>query len=136
MTDSTAHEADLLRSHKTLAVVGLSSDPSRPSYRVSAYMQREGYKIIPVNPTETEVLGERCYPSLAEVPGPVEFVDVFRRAESCPEVARDAVAKGAKVLWLQQGIVSPEARRIAEDAGLDYVEDRCVMVVHRAAIAT
>jgi predicted CoA-binding protein len=136
MSDSSEYEADLLRNHKTLVVVGLSSDPSRASYRVSAYMQQHGYRIVPVNPNETEVLGERCYPTLADVPGPVEFVDVFRRAEACPEVAREAVAKGAKVLWLQLGIVSPEARQIAEDAGIDYVEDRCVMVVHRDAVKT
>jgi predicted CoA-binding protein len=130
-----SQEADLLRSHKTLVVVGLSSDPSRASHRVSAYMQQQGYRIIPVNPTESEVLGERCYPTLADVPGPVEFVDVFRRSEACAEVARDAVAAGAQVLWLQLGIVSPEARAIAEQAGLSYVEDRCVMVVHRNEVA-
>jgi predicted CoA-binding protein len=134
MSESGEHEADLLRRHKTLVVVGLSSDPSRASYRVSAYMQQHGYHIIPVNPSETEVLGERCYPLLAEVPGPVEFVDVFRRSEACPELAREAAAKGAKVLWLQLGIVSPEARQIAATAGIDYVEDRCVMVVHRQSI--
>lgn len=126
-----SQESDLLRDHKTLVVVGLSSDPSRPSYRVSAYMQDQGYRIIPVNPSEQEILGERCYSTLADVPGPIEFVDVFRRPEFCAEIAREAVTAGAKVLWLQLGIASPEARAIAEQGGLSYVEDRCVMVVHR-----
>ncbi len=124
-------EREILTRFATIVVVGLSADPARPSYRVSAYMQRQGYRIIPVNPTEREVLGERCYPDLASVPEPVEFVNVFRRAELCPQVAREAVAVGARALWLQLGIVSPEARSIAEAAGLLYVEDRCVMVEHR-----
>jgi predicted CoA-binding protein len=136
MTPTESREAGLLRSHKTLVVVGLSSDPARTSHRVAAYMQQHGYRIVPVNPNETEVLGERCYPSLMDVPGPVEFVDVFRRADACPEVAREAAARGAGVLWLQLGIVSPEARQIAEAAGIDYVEDACVMAVHRGEIAT
>ncbi len=124
-------EREILARFSTIVVVGLSADPTRPSYRVSAYMQRQGYRIIPVNPSEREVLGERCYPNLAAVPEPVEFVNVFRRAEFCPQVAREAVAAGSRVLWLQLGIVSPEARHIAEAAGLLYVEDRCVMVEHR-----
>lgn len=124
-------EREILARFPTIVVVGLSADPTRPSYRVSAYMQRQGYRIIPVNPSEREVLGERCYPNLAAVPQPVEFVNVFRRAEFCPQVAREAVAAGARALWLQLGIVSPEARHIAEAAGLLYVEDRCVMVEHR-----
>lgn len=124
-------EREILTRFTTVVVVGLSADPTRPSYRVSAYMQRQGYRIIPVNPEAREVLGERCYPDLASVPEPVEFVNVFRRPEFCPQVARDAVAVGAQALWLQLGIVSPEARAIAEAAGLLYVEDRCVMVEHR-----
>lgn len=124
-------EREILTRFATIVVVGLSADPMRPSYRVSAYMQRQGYRIIPVNPHEREVLGEPCYPDLASVPGPVEFVNVFRRPEFCAQVAREAVAAGARALWLQEGIISPEARRIAEAAGLLYVEDRCVMVEHR-----
>lgn len=124
-------EREILTCFATIVVVGLSADPTRPSYRVSAYMRCQGYRIIPVNPEAREVLGERCYPDLASVPGPVEFVNVFRRAEFCPQVAREAVAVGARALWLQLGIVSPEARAIAEAAGLLYVEDRCVMVEHR-----
>lgn len=124
-------EGDILREHRTIVVVGLSSDPARPSYRVSRYMQQHGYHLIPVNPQETEVLGERCYPTLAEVPRPIAFVNVFRRPEFCAEIAREAVAAGASVIWLQAGIRSAEARRIAEAAGLTYVEDECVMVTHR-----
>lgn len=124
-------EQDVLKRYSTIVVVGLSGDSSKPSYRVIDYMRSHGYRIIPVNPTVSEVFGVQCYPDLASVPEPVEFVDVVRRPEFCAEVARDAVAAGAKVVWLQSGIVSPEARRIAENAGLTYIEDRCVMVEHR-----
>jgi predicted CoA-binding protein len=123
-------KAELLREHTTLVVVGLSAEPSRPSYRVSSYMQQHGYRIVPVNPDEKQILGEACYASLREVPAPVDFINVFRRPEFCPDIAREAVAVGAKVLWLQSGIHSDEARRIAETAGLAYVEDACVMVTH------
>jgi predicted CoA-binding protein len=125
-------EQDVLRTYRTIAVVGLNSDSDRPSHRVSAYMRNQGYRIIPVNPDETEVFGEKAYPDLESVPEPVDFVDVFRRSQFCAEVARQAVARGAKVLWLQSGIRSPEARAIAEGAGLTYIEDRCVMVEHRS----
>src|SRR5688572_12399845 len=111
----------LLGSWKTIAVVGLSSDVMKPSWRVARYLQDAGYRVIPVNPTETEVLGETAYPSLAEVPEEIDLVDVFRRPEFTPDVAREAVAAGAKALWLQEGIVNDEARQIAEDAGLDVV---------------
>jgi predicted CoA-binding protein len=93
-------------------------------------MQDHGFRVIPVNPMESQVLGERCYASLVDVPGPVDFVDVFRRPEFCAEIAREAVSVGAKVLWLQQGVISAEARAIALNAGIDYVEDACVMAVH------
>jgi predicted CoA-binding protein len=119
----------LLGDAETIAVVGLSSKPSRPSYEVAAYLQEHGYRIVPVNPTETEVLGERAYPSLLDVPADVriDVVDVFRRAEETPAVARDAVAVGAKVLWLQDGIMSDEAYRIASDAGLEVIMGVCIM---------
>src|SRR5881398_1193429 len=124
-------EQELLRNHHTLVVVGLTNNPDKPAHWVSEYMRDQGYTIIPVNPNETDVLGLPTYPDLASVPEPVDFVDVFRRPEFCADVAREAVAAGAKVLWLQQGIVSPEARRIAEEAGITYVEDRCVLAEHR-----
>jgi predicted CoA-binding protein len=120
-----------MREAKTIAVVGASPDPSRTSNRVMHYLQRAGYRCIPVNPNADEVLGERCYPSLADVPEPVDFVDVFRRAELCPPVAEEAAACGMAALWLQLGIRSAEARAIAEAAGMDYVEDACTLVVHR-----
>jgi predicted CoA-binding protein len=128
-------EAEILKNYRTIVVVGARSDPSRPSHYVSQYMQQHGYRIIPVNPEESEVFGEKCYPDIASVPEPVEFVNVFRRSQFCADVARDAVAAGAKVIWLQSGIWSDEARRIAADAGVTYVEDRCVMVEHRRSPA-
>lgn len=124
-------EGEILSTYHTIVVVGLSSNPVTPSYEVSAFMQAQGYRIIPVNPNEREVLGVTAYPDLASVPEPVEFVDVFRRAEACAQVARDAAAVGAKALWLQLGIRSAEARRIAEEAGITYVEDRCVEIEHQ-----
>jgi hypothetical protein len=120
-----------MREARTIAVVGASPDPSRTSYRVMRYLQDAGYRCIPVNPNTGEVLGERCYPTLADVPEAVDFVDVFRRPEYCAAVAEDAVAIGARALWLQLGIRNADARRIAVEAGLDYVEDACTLVVHR-----
>jgi uncharacterized protein len=123
----------LLGDARTIAVVGLSSRPDRPSHDVAAYLQRKGYRIVPVNPNETEVLGEPAYPSLRDVPPDVrvDVVDVFRRAEHTPEIARDAVAVGAKALWLQQGIVNDEAYRIASEAGLDVVMGLCIRSTKR-----
>ncbi len=118
----------LLGEAHTIAVVGLSSKPDRPSFSVSAYLQAHGYRIVPVNPNETEVLGERAYASLQDLPADisVDVVDVFRRTEATPAVARDAVAIGAKVLWLQEAIVNDEAYRIASDAGLDVIMGVCI----------
>lgn len=122
---------EIIRDNTTIAVVGLSSRPTRPSFGVAQYMQAHGYRIIPVNPTETEVLGERAYPSLLDVEEPIGMVDVFRRPELTPDVARDAVAVGAKALWLQLDIVNEEARRIAEQGGLDVVMGLCLKIEHR-----
>ena len=118
----------LLGDAHTIAVVGLSSKPDRPSFGVAAYLQEHGYRIVPVNPNATEVLGERAYASLVEVPQEIaiDVVDVFRRAEHTPEVAEQAVARGAKVLWLQEGIANDDARRIGEDAGLTVVMGVCI----------
>lgn len=115
---------------KTIAVVGLSSDPARPSYGVARYLQRQGYRIIPVNPNEQKVLGEQAYPSLREVPVPVDVVDVFRRPDAVPEIVEDAIAIGAPVLWLQQGVIHPQAAARAQAAGLAVVMDRCMKVEH------
>jgi uncharacterized protein len=121
----------ILREFRTIAVVGLSRDPSKAAHAIPARMQRAGFRVIPVNPFVAEVLGEKSYASLAEVPFSVEVVLVFRPSEDAAAVAKDAVAIGAKALWLQQGIVSDDARALAEAAGMLYVEDRC-MGVERA----
>jgi predicted CoA-binding protein len=123
----------ILGGAKTIAVVGLSSNPERDSYSVAEYLQRRGYRVVPVNPNETEVLGERAYPTLRDIPPgiDVDVVDVFRRAEYTPDVARDAVAIGANVLWLQSGIVNDEARRIGSEGGLDVVMDMCIRTISR-----
>jgi uncharacterized protein len=116
----------LLGDVRTVAVVGLSSKPNRPSYEVARYLQEHGYRIVPVNPNETQVLGERAYASLADVPESIDVVDVFRRAEETPAIAREAVAIGARVLWLQEGIVSDEAARIATEGGLEVIMGVCI----------
>jgi uncharacterized protein len=121
----------LLRSAKTIAVVGLSSRRTRPSYGVSEYMQSKGYRIIPVNPNETEVLGEKAYSSLDEVPGHVDIVDVFRRSESVPEIVDAAIRIGAQGVWMQEGVVHEAAADKARAAGLEVVMDRCILKEHR-----
>jgi uncharacterized protein len=124
--------AEILSEARTIALVGASPKPWRPSHTVMAYLLEQGYDVIPVRPHVREVLGRPCVSSLAEIERPIDLVDVFRRAEFCPAVAQEAVAAGAKALWLQLGIVSPEAQGIAEGAGLDYVENECTAIVHRA----
>jgi predicted CoA-binding protein len=119
----------LLRS-RTLAVVGLSAQWHRPSYFAAKYMRDHGYRILPVNPRYDEVLGQRCYPDLKSVPEAVDIVDCFRRAEEIPAIADDAIAIGAKVLWMQLGIVDHEAAQRASAAGLDVVMNRCVKIEH------
>ncbi|MGG3282683.1 CoA-binding protein [Paenibacillus solani] len=126
--------ADLLRNAGNIAVVGLSDRPDRTSYMVSAAMQSRGYRIIPVNPGATEILGEKCYPSLRDIPEPVDIVNVFRRSEYCADVAREAAEIGAKVLWLQQGIISEEAADIAKNAGMIAIMDRCIKVEDSIAL--
>lgn len=122
---------DILTKYKTIAVVGLSSNPARPSYGVTEYMQSSGYQIIPVNPNETDVLGEPSYASLEEVPQKIEIVDVFRRAEDVPPVVDAAIRKGAKVVWMQQGIANEPAAEKARAAGLTVVMDACILVEHK-----
>jgi predicted CoA-binding protein len=118
----------ILEDSITIAVVGASRDPAKEAHSVPALMLRHGWRIIPVNPYATELFGQTVYPHLSEIPEPVDLVDVFRPAPDCPDVARQAVAIGAHAIWLQQGIVSAKARQIAEDAGIDYVEDYCIAV--------
>ena len=123
---------EILRETRTIALVGASPRPERPSHGVMRYLIAAGYRVIPVRPRDCdEILGVPCVASLAEIEESIDLVDVFRRPEYTPDVARDAVAVGAKALWLQLGVVSDEARRIAEDAGLDYVENACTAIVHR-----
>jgi predicted CoA-binding protein len=117
----------------TIAVVGASRDPGKPAHTVPAQMLHHGWRIIPVNPYTDELWGQRVYPVLAEIPEPVDLVNVFRPSADAADVVRQAVDIGAKAVWLQQDIVSPEAREIAEDAGLDYVEDYCIAVARSAA---
>ena len=122
---------DILKTCRTLAVVGISSNPERPSYRISSYMQQHGYTIIPVNPRETEVLGAKAFPDLKSLPAAPDVVLVFRKSEDTPPIAEEAVARGAKVLWMQTGIVNEEAAATARKAGLAVVMDRCMMVEHQ-----
>jgi hypothetical protein len=123
---------EILRDAKTIALVGASPDPRRPSHGVMAYLLRAGYRVLPVNPEAGgEVLGVPCAAQLSELPEPIDVVDVFRRPEFCADVAEEAAAVGAGALWLQLGIRSAEARRIADEAGMDYVEDECTAIVHR-----
>jgi predicted CoA-binding protein len=126
----------LLGEARVIAVVGLSSKPHRPSNDVASYLQDHGYRIVPVNPSETEVLGERAYPTLRDIPEDihVDVVDVFRRPEHTPDVARDAVAIGAGALWLQEGIVNEEAGRIASEGGLDVIMGVCIKKVRQRLI--
>ena len=127
-------EIDILRSVKTIAVVGLSSKRMRPSYGVSEYMQRAGYRIIPVNPAETEVLGEKAYPDLDSIPVPVDLVNIFRRSELVPPVVDAAIRIGAKAIWMQEDVVHEEAAEKARAAGLMVVMDRCVLKEHRKMV--
>jgi uncharacterized protein len=123
---------EILRDAKTIALVGASPNPERPSHGVMRYLLAQGYRVIPVRPLDCEaVLGVPCVGTLAEVEEPIDLVDVFRREVAAPGHAREAVAAGAKAFWLQLGLRSPEARGIATEAGLDYVEDLCTAVVHR-----
>ena len=122
----------ILRSARTIAVVGLSANPRRPSHGVARYLQRAGYRIIPVNPNVAEVLGERAYPTLAELPGPVDVVEVFRRSEFAGAIVDEAIAIGAGAVWLQDGVVDEAAAERARAAGLDVVMDDCMMRRHAA----
>ena len=115
---------------RRVVIVGASDDPSRASFAIASYLLGQQYEVLPVNPNHTSVIGLKCNPSLADVPGRIELVNVFRRPEFCADVARDAVARGTTGLWLQSGIQSEEARRIAREAGIDYIENRCIMIEH------
>ncbi len=130
LVDDIAGLRRILARSRTIAVVGLSANWYRPSYFAAKYLQDHGYRVIPVNPNYEQVLGQRCYPSVSAIPEPVDVVDGFRKAEEMVELAREAVAKNASVLWMQLGIRNDEALRIASDAGLDVVVDRCMKIEH------
>ena len=121
---------DIVTKYHSVAVVGLSPDQGKPSFEVAAYLQRAGFRIIPVNPSCQEILGERCYPTLTDVPDEVEIVDVFRRSEFVPEIVEQAITKGAKVVWMQEGVINQAAATRAEQAGLAVVMDRCLLKEH------
>src|SRR5438876_10789011 len=122
---------ELLKKYKTIAVVGLSSNPMRPSHGVTEYMQGAGYRIIPVNPNETEVLGEKSYARLEDVPEKIDIVNVFRRVEEVPPVVESAIRIGAKAIWMQLGVENEQAAEKARAAGLVVIEDACILVEHR-----
>ena len=133
---STQPEAirSLLQQARTIAVVGISAKPERPSHEVAHYLQRAGYTIIPVNPAYEEVLGQKCYPSLHEVPGKIDLVDVFRKPAEVMGVVDEAIAVGAGSVWLQLGVIAPDAADKAAAAGLKVVSDRCTKIEHRRLI--
>ena len=124
----------LLSVVRTIAVVGLSNDPMRPSYGVSTYMQQQGYRIIPVNPTITEALGERSYPNLSSVPEKIDLVDVFRRSEFVPDIVDEAIRLKLPAIWLQEGVIHAEAAQKAREAGMSVVMDRCILKEHRRRV--
>lgn len=130
MIDDIAGLRRILREHRVIAVVGLSANWYRPSYFAAKYLQEHGYRVIPVNPQYAEVLGERCYPTLRDVPERIDVVDCFRRAEEIPAILDDAIAIGAKVLWQQLGVRNMEAVAKAEAAGMEAVVDRCMKIEH------
>lgn len=127
---------DILLSAKTIASVGVSSNPEKESYQVVAYLQEQGYRILPVNPTATEILGEQVYPSLSAIPENVDVVQVFRKPEDVPPVVEEAIKIGTKVVWMQEGITNEEAAQKAREAGLQVVMDTCMRASHRKLIGS
>ena len=126
-----SHFKKLFESTKTIAGVGLSNNPERASYRVSAYMLSQGYQIIPVNPFADEILGQKVFAQLSEIPFKIDLVNVFRTAQDCPAITQESVAIGAKSIWIQLGIISPESELLARNAGLEFVMDRCLKIEHQ-----
>jgi predicted CoA-binding protein len=120
----------ILKNYHVVAVVGLSPKPERASHQVARYLKEHGYRIVPVNPGQKEILGEKCYRSLSDIPFPIEVVDIFRNVEAIPAIVDEAIAIGAKVVWMQQGLAEPASARKARDAGLQVVMDRCMKIDH------
>jgi len=131
VTGAPADPASILRGARRIAVVGFSATPGKDAHEIPKYLLEHGFDVVPVNPTAPEILGRKAYASLAEVPGEIDIVNVFRPAEEAPEIARAAARKGARALWLQTGLASGEAARIARESGMAYVENACVRVTHR-----
>ena len=125
----------ILRNYKVVAVVGLSPKPERPSFKVAQYLKEHGYRIVPVNPGQKEVLGEKCFPRLSDIPFPVEVVDIFRNVEAIPAIVDEAIAKGARVVWMQEGLAEPASAQKAREAGLRVVMDRCMKKDHAHYLA-
>ena len=124
-------EKRILNSSRVVAVVGLSPKPDRPSYNVAGYLKENGYKIVPVNPKAEEILREACYPDISSIPEPVDAVDIFRRSEEVPAIVEEAIKIGAKVVWMQEGVINEEASTRAREAGLLVVMDRCMLKEHQ-----
>ena len=131
MTPTDKLCAEILKRSRTIAVVGISPNPMRPSNGVAEYLKRAGYRVIPVNPNQTEVLGEKCYARLEDVPEKIDLVDIFRRSEFVPEIVESAIRVGAGAVWMQEGVIHEEAAARAREAGLDVVMDRCTLKEHR-----
>jgi uncharacterized protein len=130
-TNATGPEiAEILKSAKTIAVIGASQKPERPSHWISAYLKEHGYKVIPVNPGHTEILGDKCYKTLSDIPEPVDIVDIFRDPKAVPGIVEEAIAKKAKVVWMQQGIVHNAAAEKAKAAGLAVIQNKCIYQEH------
>jgi predicted CoA-binding protein len=123
-------EEEILNTSRIVAMVGLSPDPERPSYIVASYLKEQGYRIIPVNPQVKEILGEPSYPDLVSIPGPVDVVDIFRRSEDVPAIVEEAIKIGAKVVWMQEGVINEAAAARAAEAGLSVVMDKCMRKQH------
>ena len=136
MLVSFAAIASILRSHRTIAVVGLSPKPDRPSHQVARYLLAAGYTVIPVNPGQDRILGQPCYPRLSAIPQPVEVVNIFRRSAEVPPIVEEAIAIGAKVIWMQEGIIHQAAARQARQAGLTVIMDRCLKTDHTTLLRT
>lgn len=134
VNDPTSLRKILTECH-VIAVVGMSANPSRPSFAVGKYLKESGYTVIPVNPGESDILGMKCYPSLVEIPQKIDIVDCFRKSEDIPALAKDAIAIGAKVLWMQQGVINQPAAEEAGNAGLEVVMDRCIKIDHAHLMA-
>jgi uncharacterized protein len=130
MQASAAEISQILSDYRVVAVVGLSSDPGRPSHQVASYLKAHGYRIVPVNPGCQEILGEQCYPALQDIPFPVEIVDIFRKVDAIPKIVDEAIAVGAKAVWMQQGLEEPDSARKARAHGLQVVMNRCMKVEH------